>query len=112
MGVLHPVGKTTDFQPGDATSVVVGNKAIALYCVDGRFFASDDSCPHAGAPLSSGFVEDGIVTCPMHHWQFRLSDGVLIGNPKKRIACYPVHIDGEIISIEVPATGEISGSGS
>jgi len=106
MGAIYPVGKTTDFRPGDATSVDIDGERIALYCVDGAFFAIDDRCPHAGAPLSGGLVEDGVVTCPMHHWQFRLSDGVMIGNPKKKIGCYVVHIDGETISIEVPGTSQ------
>ena len=49
-------------------------------------------CPHMGASLAGGFVEDGIVTCPWHYWRFRLADGAWADNPRIKIGCYPVHV--------------------
>ena len=76
-------------------------KADGPVYVDGNYFAIDDVCPHMGASLSGGQVEDGIVTCPWHAWRFRLTDGAWADNPRIKIGCYPVRIEGEQIQIQV-----------
>ena len=42
---------------------------------DGRRFELDRRCPHQGADLSHGSLEDGCVVCPRHGWRFDLSNG-------------------------------------
>ena len=81
--------------------MVVGKKLIALFRVNGQHFAIDDVCPHMGASLSGGCVEEGIVTCPWHAWRFRLADGAWADNPRVKIGCYPVRVEGEQIQIQV-----------
>jgi NAD(P)H-dependent nitrite reductase small subunit len=103
MATFHTVGKVGDLAEGEGTSVVAGGKAIALFHVGGgRYFAIDDRCPHAGAPLSGGYVEDGTVTCPWHAWRFRLADGAWADNPRIKTGCYPVRVDGDEIQVELP----------
>ena len=82
--------------------VAVGRKDVAVFRVGGAFFAIDDLCPHMGASLSGGFVDGGTVTCPWHYWRFRLSDGAWDDNPKVRTGCYPVHVVGDEIQLDVP----------
>lgn len=41
-------------------------------------YAIEDACNHAGASLSEGAVAEGCISCPMHGYAFRLSDGVLV----------------------------------
>lgn len=82
---------------GDAKSFEVNGKAIGVFHTAGEFKAIDDYCPHMGAPLSSGHVEDGIVTCPWHAWRFRLEDGAWADNPRIKIGCYKLQIaDGRL----------------
>ena len=66
-------------------------------------FAIDDMCPHQGASLAGGYVEDGCVSCPWHYWRFRLSDGGWGDNPKVRTGSYPVHVVGDDVQLELPA---------
>jgi nitrite reductase (NADH) small subunit len=80
----------------------VGNRIIAVFRVNGQYHAIDDVCPHMGASLSSGYQEDGIVTCPWHAWRFRLADGAWADNPRLKIGCYPVRVEGDCIQIQVP----------
>lgn len=47
----------------------------------GEAFALPDHCPHAGVPLSEGFVEDGQLVCPMHGWAFDLASGRCVNVP-------------------------------
>ena len=67
---------------------------------DGRYYAIDDVCPHMGASLSGGYVEDGIVTCPWHAWRFRLADGAWADNPRIKIGCYPVRVVGDEVQVQ------------
>jgi nitrite reductase (NADH) small subunit len=97
---VHTVCNLQDLAEGDSKTVVVGNKLIALFRVNGQYFAIDDVCPHMGASLSGGEVQDGIVTCPWHAWRFRLSDGAWADNPRVKIGCYPVRVEGEQIQIQ------------
>ena len=101
MGQLIAVGKTTEIPEGEAKVVTVNKKDVAVFQSGGAFFAIDDCCPHAGASLSGGFVEDGIVTCPWHAWRFRLSDGAWADNPKVKTGCYKVQVIGDDVFVEV-----------
>lgn len=97
MAEYVPVCKTEELPEGEAKTVRVENKLIAVFHQRGQYFAIDDVCPHMGASLSGGYVSKGIVTCPWHAWRFRLADGAWADNPRIKIGCYPVRVEnGEI----------------
>ena len=48
---------------------------LALYNIDGEYYATDNSCPHRGAALSDGTVIGHIVECSLHGWQFDVRTG-------------------------------------
>jgi nitrite reductase (NADH) small subunit len=102
MGTLHTVGRAGELRDGDCSTVTFNHKTIAIFRVAGNYYAIDNTCPHMGAELSGGFVEDGIVICPWHYWRFRLADGTWADNPRIKIGSYPVHIIGDEIQIELP----------
>lgn len=96
------VGAAADIPVGGNKLVTVGTKDVAVFNVNGEFFAIDDLCPHMGASLSGGHVEDGCVTCPWHYWRFRLSDGAWADSPRVRTGSYPVHVVDGVVQIELP----------
>ena len=102
MPTFVTVGRVGEIADGEAKTVPGPGKAVAVFRVGDRYFAIDDMCPHMGASLAGGFVEDGIVTCPWHYWRFRLADGAWADNPRIKIGCYPVHIVGDEIRLELP----------
>lgn len=102
MGQRIALGTVEDIPEGGSVVVTVNNKDVAVFRSNGQFFALDDLCPHMGASLSGGFVEDGIVTCPWHYWRFRLCDGAWADSPKIKTGCYPVHVVENRVELEVP----------
>lgn len=90
------VGELAD---GEGKTVTLGGKLIAVFHTQGQYQAIDDTCPHMGASLSGGYVEDGIVTCPWHAWRFRLCNGVWADNPRIKIASYPTRVEGDAVQI-------------
>lgn len=57
------------------------DEPLAVYHVGNRFHACADRCPHAGATLSEGELEGGVVTCPRHGSQFDVSTGQRLRGP-------------------------------
>ncbi len=96
------VGRVGDIADGEAKTAPGPGKRVAVFREGDRYFAIDDMCPHMGASLADGFVEDGIVTCRWHYWRFRLSDGAWADNPRIKIGCYPVQVVDNEIRLELP----------
>jgi NAD(P)H-dependent nitrite reductase small subunit len=91
----YVVGKVDDIPPGKAIAVAAGHRTIAVFRVGDRFFALSNVCPHKGASLCEGVIEDGVVRCPWHHWNWRLVDGTLESDPRQRVRTYEVAVDGD-----------------
>jgi nitrite reductase (NADH) small subunit len=98
---MHTVCKVDQLPDGQSGVITVNGKPVAVFRTGDQYYAIDDTCPHMGASLSGGMLEDGVVTCPWHYWRFRLTDGAWADNPKIKIGCYPVHVVGDLIQIEV-----------
>jgi nitrite reductase (NADH) small subunit len=77
---------------GTGRAFAVAGRMIAVFNEGGEYFAIDDLCPHMGASLADGCVEEGIVACPWHAWRFRVSDGTWCDNPRIKIDSFPVRI--------------------
>jgi nitrite reductase (NADH) small subunit/3-phenylpropionate/trans-cinnamate dioxygenase ferredoxin subunit len=90
-----------DLAEGEGKTVSVGGRLIAVFRSGEQYHAIDDVCPHMGASLSGGYVEDGVVTCPWHAWRFRLTDGAWADNPRLKIGCYPVRVEGHEVQVQV-----------
>ncbi len=56
----------------------VAGREILLARVGDDFYAADNRCPHMGGKLSEGKLGKTIVTCPVHHSQFDLTDGHVV----------------------------------
>jgi nitrite reductase (NADH) small subunit len=103
VGQRVTVCKVGDIPEGECAVVTLNQKDIAIFNASGTLLAIDDVCPHMGASLSGGHVEDGCVTCPWHHWRFRLSDGSWADSPRVKTGSYPVHIVGDEVQLELPS---------
>jgi nitrite reductase (NADH) small subunit/3-phenylpropionate/trans-cinnamate dioxygenase ferredoxin subunit len=79
--------------------VTVGDYEVALFNVGGRIFATESTCPHQGAPLVEGWVEDGCLTCPWHAWTFRLETGKMMLGDHGGLAVFEVKIEGTMILV-------------
>jgi 3-phenylpropionate/trans-cinnamate dioxygenase ferredoxin component len=96
------VAKTDELGPGQSKLVDVKGKRIALFNIDGEFFAIDDMCTHEEASLAEGEISGYEVTCPLHGAKFDIRSGEVLGPPAyDDVASYPVRISGSDIEVEV-----------
>lgn len=70
--------------PGQSVKVYLGSQQVALFNVDGGYYALNNRCPHARGPLCEGKVDAGAtpgVTCPWHNASFDLATGAVLDGP-------------------------------
>lgn len=97
---FQTVTNKNDLPPGTGRAFVVGERLIAVFhLADGQLRAIDDACPHQGASLAEGYVEDGTVACPWHAWRFRLCNGAWADNPRLKVNAYAVRTEGDDIQV-------------
>jgi len=97
MGNLTTVAKTSEVEPGAAKVVQANGREVAIFNVDGEFYAIDNVCIHKGGPLGEGMIEGEVVTCPWHSWRFNVKTGACLANPMAKVKTYPIKVeDGEI----------------
>lgn len=81
----------------------VSNEAVGDLCVynlDGEFFATSDMCTHATASLADGYIEDDLITCPVHWGQFDIRTGEAVAFPcEKHLRTFKIYVeDGEVFA--------------
>ena len=87
--------------PTDLNKKIEGQK-VALFNVEGAYYAIGDTCTHRGGPLSEGDVQGTEVSCPWHGAHFDLKTGAVLGPPaQKGVPSYKVTVEGDAIKVEV-----------
>jgi 3-phenylpropionate/trans-cinnamate dioxygenase ferredoxin subunit len=74
-------GATADLHDGQAISIPVGRRMIAVVRSGEEFFAIEDVCTHDGAELTGGNVEGTEIICPRHGARFCLRTGQALSPP-------------------------------
>lgn len=98
-----------DCPVGSSREVVVGERIVALYNVDGAIHALDGVCPHQGGPLGKGCLQGAIVTCPWHGWQFDVRTGQHQFSASVVQPRFEVRIEGDSILVDIePEPGSMT----
>ena len=95
------IGALDDIPLRGARIVKTVQGCVALFrTAEAEVFATSDTCPHKGGPLSEGIVHGRNVTCPLHSWVFSLESGAAQGADEGQIATYPVRVEAGRIWID------------
>jgi nitrite reductase (NADH) small subunit/3-phenylpropionate/trans-cinnamate dioxygenase ferredoxin subunit len=99
------VAKVGAIPEGEGRSFHVGDRLVAVFLYQGKYLAIDDLCPHMGASLGAGYLDDeGVVTCPWHAWRFCVRDGKWADNPRLSVDTFDVRVAGDEIQVRARAT--------
>ena len=88
-------------KPGEVTEVIIAGTAIALSNVDGKFYATSSTCPHADGPLAEGDLDGGILVCPYHGWGFDVKTGACQTNPDILLPTYEALLEGDGVCVRI-----------
>jgi len=90
----------SDVAAGQIRLVRVDGDNVAVFNVDGTFFATQEACTHQGGPLSEGTVEGKCITCPIHGSRFDVATGAVVRGPATRpLKTYGVEVKDGIASV-------------
>jgi len=70
-----------DLPPGNVKSFEVGGELVAVYNIDGTFYATEAHCTHAMADLADGILEGDVVECSLHFGAFHVPSGKAVREP-------------------------------
>lgn len=97
------VARVGDIPPGSGRTVYLGATSVALFNVDGQFFAIQDNCPHEDGSLGEGTLCGRVVTCPVHAYEFDVTSGECLTEEVYRVERFEVRVDGEDILLRPAA---------
>lgn len=70
---------TEDLPEGRVMSANAEHQVVCLTHFEGKFSALDNRCPHQGGPLGEGSIENGLLRCPWHGWDYHPCTGLAPG---------------------------------
>lgn len=87
------VALAADLAPGEWKTVDVAGRLVAVFNLDGEFFAIEDVCTHDGGELTGGEIEDGCIACPRHGARFDIRTGAVLSPPAyEDVLTFPVRV--------------------
>ena len=101
MSELMKVAETSDLKPGECKTVAAGERELALFNVDGKFYCLDNTCPHRGGPLGEGTLDGPVVTCPWQGWRFDVTTGVSPIVPTAKAEKFECIVEGNDVKVKL-----------
>ena len=98
------VASVSDCPPGTSLELVVADRIVALFNVQGDFYALDGVCPHQGGPLAKGALIGCVITCPWHGWQFDVRDGRHQLNARLTQPCFATRVTGDSVFVALDSS--------
>lgn len=96
------VAEECDFEEEDAICHIQEGRRIAVFCVEGSYYATDDLCTHEVASLSKGYIDGTTVECPLHQGVFCLKTGKALAAPAEEpVRTLAVKVEGSDIYVQV-----------
>ncbi len=95
------VAAMEELPPGSHRVVYVEDVAIAVFNLEGQYYAIEDICTHDGGSLTGGEVEGGEIVCPRHGARFSIKTGAVLAPPAyEPVASFPVRIEAGRVQIK------------
>lgn len=94
------IATTEEVKPGERIVVEIGRKWIAVFNVDGTYYAVEDRCTHDDGPLADGELFDCEIECPRHGARFDVRTGEVTAPPANvNVPTYEVRVEGDEIQV-------------
>jgi len=75
-------------------SVLLAKRGATLSCFD-------NACAHLGMPLEMGDIEDGVITCAYHGFQYLLETGECLTAPEVQLKLHAVRVTGNRVQVRL-----------
>jgi 3-phenylpropionate/trans-cinnamate dioxygenase ferredoxin subunit len=100
----YRVGSVEEIQEEEMLTLVVDDRHILVYDVDGAFYATDGLCTHEQAPLIDGYLDEEIIECPKHNARFHVCTGKALRRPAREdLKTYAVKVEASELFVGIDA---------
>jgi len=100
MAEFITVATTDEIQPGERLVVELGRDWVAIFNVDGQYYAIEDRCTHDDGPLAEGVLDGHVIECPRHGACFDIRNGKVLSPPAMiDVPSYQVRVEADEIQI-------------
>ena len=96
------IAPLTDLPPGQMKLLSLAGVGLAVFNIDGRYYAIRNRCPHEGGPVATGPLQGTMITCPRHGWQFDVTTGQNKIRPSLVQHQFEVKVEGGEVLVAVP----------
>lgn len=99
-GTFVTVARVGEIPPGGVKVVRLDDVPVAVFNIEGRYFAIEDLCTHDGGPLAEGTLDGDVIECPRHGARFNVKTGDVLSLPATSpVPTYTVKVDGDAIKV-------------
>jgi nitrite reductase/ring-hydroxylating ferredoxin subunit len=98
---MERVAPESELWSGEMRGYEVRGRRVLLVKLDGEVFAYDDRCAHLGLPLSNGRLQDEVITCAAHAYQYCARTGAGINPRSVKLRACPVAIVDGFVEVEL-----------
>jgi len=97
----------SDIAPATVKAFDVGDRRLAVFNIDGKFYVTDDECTHAAASLADGMLDGDVIECCMHFGAFHVPTGAVKAPPcEVPLRTYKVVLQGDDIYADLDRDAE------
>ncbi len=96
---FHRVARADEIVPDRPRALRVGIRHVAVFNVEGTFYAIEDACRHMKAPLSTGRMKGTVLTCSWHGWQYEVTTGACVGKDWACVRTFPVKVENGVVLV-------------
>lgn len=75
---FYPLEKLINLHDSYARNFKIDNLHLLLLQRDGERYLVEGHCPHRGHPMDQAILDQGVLQCAGHHYQFAIADGRLL----------------------------------
>ncbi|HJU23542.1 MAG TPA: non-heme iron oxygenase ferredoxin subunit [Casimicrobiaceae bacterium] len=94
------VASEASFAPGTWHDVDVDGTAIAVFNLEGRYYAIENVCTHDGGILTGGSIDGEVIVCPRHGARFSIRTGEVLSPPAyEDVPTFPVRVEGGVVQV-------------
>jgi nitrite reductase/ring-hydroxylating ferredoxin subunit len=110
MGRFIEAGRSGELADGEKKKVTIEGREFLLARVAGRFYATDNLCPHLKGDLAAGRLEDTAIVCPLQGSRFDIRDGRVLSwraapaetdTGTRPLKTYNVRVEDNTVYIEI-----------
>jgi nitrite reductase/ring-hydroxylating ferredoxin subunit len=96
------VARADEIPPGAARRVQAGGLELSLVRVGDEFYVTGGACAHLHGPLGEGRVDDYVLSCPWHGWQYDVRTGLNEFDHAIRVETYEVRVEDGDVKVALP----------